>query len=253
MLKRYFSNVLITEVEKKFVCTNEIKRRLEMSVWTNKPSVIVLKDTYYDDEKFSLTSKDLWLRRRNDVFELKWPSKSEPETNTELFGIDFYNESTEWPDIVEQIEKVTINQNVPRYPPEETMDVVLKWLKDGSFTEFCTIQSHRTRYKMSLQSTEDIISVNIDIDDVKYNDTLSTCTYSDYCIGEIELVSSSADSTPDIALKRVFHTLGINTDTPSPRGKVLEYLFRYSPKHYETLVSVGLIGRKLSRGESNTK
>ena len=34
-------------------------------------------DVYYDDKKYALTTKDIWLRNRNGIWELKYPIKAQ--------------------------------------------------------------------------------------------------------------------------------------------------------------------------------
>ena len=59
------------EVEKKFILTTEQEKSLiEGADFLGEKK---FTDIYYDDEDFSLTKKDLWLRNREGRFELKIP------------------------------------------------------------------------------------------------------------------------------------------------------------------------------------
>lgn len=59
------------EVEKKFILNDKEKERLFKDA--EFISEKIFTDIYYDNENFDLTSKDKWLRLRQDKFELKIP------------------------------------------------------------------------------------------------------------------------------------------------------------------------------------
>jgi hypothetical protein len=65
-----------------------------------------------------------------------------------------------------------------------------------------------------------------------------------YIIGEIELKDSKRYKTEEIPLlmKHIFNHLSI--DQKHVRGKVLEYLYRLRPAHFEALLKCGHIKKK---------
>ena len=83
---------------------------LDINNSSKKEKVFV--DRYFDvSPSFPLTTKDLWLRRRDRGFELKasqsLASNTTSNHNDQLVGIDFYNESTCWTDISSAIKSFT--------------------------------------------------------------------------------------------------------------------------------------------------
>ena len=57
------------EVEKKFTLTKEQERKLvDGAMLINEKTFV---DVYYDAPQYGLTTKDWWLRRRDETFELK--------------------------------------------------------------------------------------------------------------------------------------------------------------------------------------
>jgi adenylate cyclase class IV len=59
------------EVEKKFKLNkNQLARIEKLAKFVSRKT---FTDIYFDDEKFSLTSRDVWLRKRGKTFELKIP------------------------------------------------------------------------------------------------------------------------------------------------------------------------------------
>ena len=78
---------------------------------------IAMRDIYFDDEFISLTSKDLWLRKRNSSFELKWP-KHITTSGEDLSLIDSYHESSSWEVICATIKQHTnLDLGFSRPPP----------------------------------------------------------------------------------------------------------------------------------------
>lgn len=61
------------EVEKKFILSEKQKEKLlQGATFLNEKT---FTDTYYDNEKFSLALNDMWLRKRDDEFNLKIPMR----------------------------------------------------------------------------------------------------------------------------------------------------------------------------------
>jgi len=258
---------------------------LDINSSSKKEKVFV--DRYFDvSPSFPLTTRDLWLRRRDRGFELKAPqslaSNTASNRNDQLVGIDFYNESTCWTDISSAIKSFTA-VDILVHPlmgrdgevidldtvkdaenTDDAMDVE-EWLRLSSLTLFAHIKTRRVRYQIHLPSSlcmargspqTEYHVVNVDIDSVHF---LELSSYLDmgmdmdvdhtksvrgrYCIGEVELISAGGGVSPSQALLDVFSQLKI--DTTPVRGKVLEYLYRYSPLHYQALEDSPLLRAKL--------
>lgn len=195
------------EVEKKFLLTEEEKQRLlkDAQFLVEK----VFTDVYYDTSDWSLTRKDVWLRRRGNNYELKVP------VNYDIYSkghvLDQYRE-------FETVEGITefLNLFIPKGSSLEEI------LEKAGYKTFCTLTTTRKKYIKD--------GYNIYLDYVDFG----------YTIAEIELmvsdeseVSKATDNILDFAKS---HGMSIS----KVRGKVAEFLSRYSPVHFEVLQKAGV-------------
>ncbi len=194
------------EVEKKFILSELYKKRLIKDA--EFLSERVFTDTYYDTKKFSLTSHDKWLRSREGRFELKLPlHKGEDRL------ADQYEE-------LEDEQKIKVALNLP-----SNGNIVEDLVKAGYFP-FCTCKTTRRKYKK-----EPFI---IDLDSVDFQDFT-------YNIGEIELIVKEK-SEIEGAIEKIMDFAKSQNFTIAPvRGKVIEYLKRAKPNHYQTLVKKNVV------------
>ena len=132
------------EIERKFLPSDSIIKVVSLVAKTKR--VTVFTDIYYEiDELFTLTSRDIWLRRRNKSFELKWPMKSSTNSHDGLTGVDFYHETTSLEKIGEIIKLVT-DVDVPLRNDSVVEDVLSK----SNITRFAEITTTRTRYEIEI-------------------------------------------------------------------------------------------------------
>lgn len=266
--KRAFSTNTI-EIEKKFICTPSV---LHYCLQNSITSVdIKMTDTYYDNSSFTLSKKDMWLRRRNGKLELKWPQQKENNQKQDSSGTDFYLESTD----VNEISKIIKEKTAVLLTP--TDETNYSWLQRGNISTFGVIRSLRRRHFLnvhlekyptvtrndpSFQRNYQAVFVDIDNviffpahifgedDDHSYflDETKECDAAYKYVIGEIEfcndneLATLSRSDQVDI-MRQVFETIGIDGSKPV-RGKVLEYLYRFSPEHYQALEDCGQLQSK---------
>lgn len=247
------------ETERKFILSPAILEKFSNLSKQAPPHSHSMIDVYFDDASYNLTTRDMWLRRRNSTYELKWPRSDHNQSDGEgtLAGIDFYNESTSWLTITDTLRGASVNLNNPELDANCSAADVENWLSINGLTSFANIKSSRQRYRLELpasnrhqssaiDSSPDTHVINVDIDDVEY---LMTGEVADsdprlrYSIGEIELLKAAENFRADEALLDAFKQLGISTEPV--RGKVLEYLARFRPNHYIALESSGLIAGKL--------
>lgn len=194
------------EIEKKFVIDNKIKSRivLDAEFVCRK----ILNDTYYDDTFFSLTKKDMWLRLRNDRFELKIPADI-----TDKGAINQYKE-LEDERLIKQILKLSGSESLTHALPA------------NNYNPFCILTTTREKYKKG--------KFLIDIDTV-YADNFN------YSIAEIELMIKKK-SQMKTALDQMRLFMRENNISENPvRGKVIEYIRQNNPLHYELLLTSGVI------------
>lgn len=194
------------EIEKKFVINNEIKKRL-----INNAEFVYRKtftDTYYDNNLFSLTIKDMWLRSRGGKFELKLPMNISDKGD-----INQYRE-IEDEDSIKQLLKLN------------NKDCLINILEVSGYTPFCRLTTIREKYKKG--------NFFIDIDDV-YAENFS------YSIAEIELIIKE-QSEIELAVNQIREFMSKNNISKNTvRGKVIEYIRQNNSYHFNILLSVGVI------------
>lgn len=194
------------EVEKKFLPSEEVVQRLTQGAEFLGEKV--LTDIYYDGNNYSLTTQDIWLRRRNGTFELKLPLQ---EANKTTRTLDKYEEL----DTEEAI--------------REALDIPVKGslaedLEAAGFESFCTIVTTRQEYRIG--------EFIIDLNHMDFG----------YSIGEIEMLVSTQGEMEAAEGKILAFARKHGIDTSAPvRGKVIEWLFRNNPKHYKALIDAGVV------------
>lgn len=194
------------EVEKKFILTEQDKDRLTQN--TEFLNERVFTDIYYDTDNFFLTAQDRWLRARENRFELKIPLHQ----GTERLA-DQYDE-------LEDEEKIRQALNLPR-----DGNLVVDLEKNG-YLPFCICKTTRRKYKNG--------AFILDLDTVDSKDFT-------YNIGEIELMVNDK-SEIDGAIEKIMNFAKEKNLTITPvRGKVVEYLKRMKPNHYQALVQAGVV------------
>lgn len=188
------------EVEKKFKLNKKQLARIERLA-----KFIARKkftDIYFDDEKYFLTSRDMWLRKRGKIFELKVPIVSLSAGKR----VNIYREIITEGKIIQVLK-------LKKYSPD-----FLSNLRKNGYHSFCKIKTTREKY-----AYEDFI---IDSDEMDFG----------YALCEIEkMVKNKKEIT--VAAKRIIRLgkkLGLKMEW-NLRGKVLEYLWRYDKKHYNKL------------------
>jgi len=194
------------EVEKKFTLNKKDEKRLLQDAEFLSQNFFT--DVYYDTEQFSLTSKDIWLRSRDGVFELKLSLHN--ETNRQ---VDQYEEITDERQIRNRLQ-VGFGGNIRNA------------LEQSGYTPFCVCKTTRRKYKKG--------NFIIDIDLADFNDFT-------YGITEIELMVSDKHEV-ESAVKKITHFAKIHNLTIGPvRGKIIEYLRQMRQSHYQKLVESGVV------------
>lgn len=194
------------EVEKKFILNDKDKELLTKDAQFLNERVFT--DIYYDTENFSLTSNDKWLRSREGRFELKIP---------------LYERAERLADQYDELEdELKIREALNLSSGGNLADDLVK----AGYSPFCSCKTTRRKYKK-----EPFV---IDLDIVDFQDFT-------YNIGEIELMVSDK-SEIEGAVKEIMNFAKIQNLTVVPvRGKIIEYLKRAKPNHYQTLVKRGVV------------
>lgn len=194
------------EVEKKFILNEQDKERLiKNAQFLNERT---FTDIYYDTEIFSLTSIGKWLRSRESRFELKIPLHK---------GVDRLADQY---DELEDEQKIRENLNLP---PNGNL---AQDLAKAGYSPFCTCKTKRRKYKKGI--------FTIDLDIVDFQDFT-------YDIGEIELMVNEKSEIENSIEKIMIFAKDQNLTIAPVRGKVIEYLKRAKPNHYQVLVQAGVV------------
>jgi len=194
------------EIEKKFVIDENKKNQLISGAEFLYKKVFT--DTYYDDSNFSLTSKDMWLRLRDNNFELKIPAS--------ISDKGFIN----------QYKELTDEDSIRKHLNLQGSEPINQLLADNKYNPFCILTTTRERFKKD--------SFSIDIDTV-------TADSFNYYIAEIEMMVEK-ESDMKAALNQITLFMEQNNISESPvRGKVIEYLIQKIPNQYNALLSAGVI------------
>lgn len=192
------------EIEKKFLIDQSVLKKI-----TTKAKLISqrrLVDIYYDTADFKLTTRDWWLRNRNGKFELKKIVCGSDEKNT----VDRYEEIIDDKEICKHL-KVDFEKSLTHT------------LKIHDISPFAKIIAKREKY------IRDNLTIVFDITDFGYS------------ICEVELVVEDASQIKQ-ALEKIEKFRIKNDFSSEPvRGKLVEYIYRNRPQHYQSLQVAGVI------------
>jgi len=192
------------EVEKKFLLTiTQEHLLLEGATFLKEKTN---EDVYFDTEDFALTRQDHWLRNRSGRYELK----RRVHALGHKMGGTAYDE-------LETDEKIRTFLHL-------ATDASLEEdLRLAGYKPFANIITHRRQYERD--------GFHIDLD---------ACDFG-YQIAEIELMLETADERESALARIDAFALQLGLDTTPTRGKIIEYLHRFKPEHFEILVSAGVI------------
>ena len=194
------------EVEKKFILSNEDKNNLIKGGQFTATKIYT--DILYDTADYSLTTKDIWLRSRNGQFELKLPLDK-----TEI--------------LFDQYEEIEDENKIKQFLNLNTDQNLKEGLEQKGYQPFCVCKTTREKYQNG--------PFKIDLDSVEYEDFT-------YGLAEIELmVENESEMKPaQEKIDNFAKSLGLKV-TNRIRGKVVEYLKRKRPEHYQSLINAGVV------------
>ncbi|KKP97476.1 MAG: hypothetical protein US25_C0002G0021 [Candidatus Moranbacteria bacterium GW2011_GWE1_36_7] len=195
------------EVEKKIILSeSDIVRLIEGGKFLSEKT---FTDVYYDTEEFALTKNDIWLRKRGDDFDLKLPMH---------LGDNNFSQQYQEIEGEEKIREIFAIAKLNDFESD---------INAFGYKPFCNCATTRKKYRK-----EGFI---IDLDSVVYDDK------GVYNIGEIELLVEEKKQMAE-ALEKIEKFAQKNELKSVPvRGKVIEYLLRSKPDHYQALVEAGVV------------
>jgi len=161
----------------------------------------------YDSADYRLTTKGFWLRRRNGIFELKYPA-----TKDDSFHFGKNNPMHEITDEHEIRQIIGLRMNCPF---EDA-------LADAGYTVLYRFTNARKTYKKD--------GFTIDFDRADFGDLV-------YCVCEVEKLVDSADQTEQVleSLYAFVKQHGISTERAE--GKLEYYMRIKHPAHYNEIAN----------------
>ena len=245
------SSPTVNEIEKKFAPSAAIINLVRSSA--KRERLISFRDRYFENSRFALTTRDVWLRQRDNTFELKYPMRS--GANKPDSTIDFYHESSDWHTIAREVRSLCgVHLALPHPDTAGTSPSHAEsWLNSNGLFVFADILTTRTRFDVEVPAAGGghFHTVRVDIDAVEFQPLTTTSEPAashdpgrfSYAVGEVELDSAAGNVSSTQAMHDVFSALGISP--ASRRGKVLEYLIRFNDRHYAALTASGLVAAKM--------
>lgn len=197
------------EVELKFILTEaEEKRLLEGAIFERQYE---FEDVYYDYNDYRLSINDIWLRTRNDQFVLKLPM----QTKNLLLKKQRNSPKQEIEDHDEILKYFNIN-------PQSNLRDDLMRIGINPLYQFKNI---RRKYRKD--------SFIIDLDQAIFPDFVyETC--------EIELEVASEQEIEMSTQKIINFAQDYGIQVGHVEGRLIEYIRRKNPDHYEKLLRVCL-------------
>jgi len=212
----------VIEIERRFPFDSETENRLR-EAGASAVSEKSFTDTYYDTKDFRLTGADHWLRRRDEKWELKYPSPIRLSDNAAEYVES--DDEIEMDGILEKLLEVPMDHSAR----DTLTDPLSRW---DSLIDFSTIRTTRKKFTLN--------GVVIDLDSADFG----------FAIGEMEvLVIKTGDGEVDTknhenalkALDETALTLGIVFNSKRLHGKVTTFLRQRRRKHYDYLVERGVL------------
>jgi len=214
----------VVEVEQRFPFGAETETNL-IKAGAALLSEKSFKDDYLDTADYRLTGADHWLRLRDGVWQLKYPSPLQLSNNAAAEYIECEKEET----ILETISPLLSDQH---HHSDRDSASALQALSKATLHSVCSFETRRKKFRLD--------EVVIDLD--------STC-YG-FAIGEMEvLVQKTGDGEEDArkhrealeSIRRVADKLGISFAATRHEGKVTKYLRSFRKDHYEFLLNKGVL------------
>ncbi len=193
------------EVEKKFLYNEAtIKTLTEGAEFVGEK---IFTDSYFDNETFSLTTKDIWFRKRGERFELKLPLNVKMEER-----------------VSDQYKELETEKEIADYFKWNLSEASLEELvKKSGFNPFATFTTTRKKYK------KDDFTIDIDTTDFGFN------------IIEIEIMVSEESDIEEGIKKILEFASSIGSELGYVCGKGVEFLKKNNPEHLQKLIEAKVV------------
>lgn len=193
------------EVEKGFILNSEQEKKLiDGADFLGEK---INHDIYYDDEKYSLTTKDIWFRNRNGRFELKIPMNKSLEEK-----------------VSDQYEEIESDKDILSYFGASAEKSVESFIAEKGYKPFCKIITTRRKYK------KEGFNIDLDIADFGYRNAEIERMVND--ASEMEKATDSI-----IAFAKNYDIFSCEEKW----GKGVEYVRINNPRHFQALLDAKVI------------
>ncbi|XP_069817740.1 thiamine-triphosphatase isoform X2 [Dendropsophus ebraccatus] len=203
------------EVERKFVPGPDVEQKLS-ALGAELVEEITFRDAYYDSPDLHLTLNDMWLRRREDSWELKHP----PQRGAR--GLN--GASTQYMEL-------TSEGDILRRVSEELGIPCPLNIESLGLNEFATFVTRRRRFQLPLVENSKT-KVVVDLDEADFG----------FAVGEVEVLVKTQEEVEDAFKKveEICRQLGVFRETPV-QGKVSTFLQLNRADHYRQLLEAHVI------------
>ena len=195
------------EVEQKFILSEKDEQLLTRGA--NFLGEKTFTDIYYDTADYALGKNDIWLRRRGEKWEVKIPTGNPGKKVTRQY------QEIEGEEKIRQVFDVA--------PKNDFISDIAEY----GYAPFCECQTTRRKY-----AREKFI---IDLDVASCGEDFS------YRIGEIEMMVPSEEQAEFATEEILQFAKSLGLEALPVRGKVVEYLKRKKPDHYQALMEAGVV------------
>lgn len=207
------------------------------------------KDIYYDSEGYRITTRDVWLRKRvklnNPKWEMKVPINFRSRNSTQsiervrllrgclawrflIMGLPLVQSQPKMDQYYEMESKLDMSrflQEEKLVDVRETLFNSLEGLEaSGRVRSFAEFETKRTKYEID--------NIIIDLDEADFG----------YSIGELEVLVDSPNeaAAAENRIKALADLLQLNA-VGVVRGKLIEFIKRNDPAHYDALRVCGVL------------
>ena len=227
------------EVERKYSAGDGVEAiaRRVADLGGSEIGSVVFTDTYYDTPTCALTANDVWLRRRDDRWELKVPIPGDARRSGGERSV--FREVEGAAGCLDELGKVlgTETRAALRTGRSETGEArdddraekdgdenLRRFMAERTVVPFASFTTTRAKFFLD--------GAAIDVDSASFGHT----------VVEVEVLCGDAGEVPAAeALVRAVAAKLALTDVGATGGKLETYLRRNCPKHLETLVERGIL------------
>lgn len=225
------------EVERKYSAGDGVEAiaRRVADLGGSEIGSVAFTDTYYDTPECSLTSNDVWLRRRDDAWEIKVPIAGDARRSGGERTV--FREVEGAAGCLDELEKVlgtgdaevssgTKRDESERESERESADELRlqRFAASKAVAPFASFATTRAKFSMD--------GASIDVDSASFGHT----------VVEVEVLCGDATEVPaaEEKVRAVAAKLAL-TDVGATGGKLETYLRKNCPKHLEALVANGIL------------